>query len=75
VSLEETRRHIAEYEVRWQALRQWASGHEAEPLGRVTAAVLAEHGEPGDLSGSQGPEFYAGLAFALEAVMDEVLDA
>jgi len=73
VSLEETRRHIAVHEARWQALRQWTADNQAEPLGRVTALLLAEYGEPGDLSGSYGPEYYAGLTFALEAVMDEVL--
>jgi hypothetical protein len=73
VSLEETRRSIAAREARERAFRDWVTRNRDTPLGRVAAAALAEYGEPGDLSGSQGPEYYAGLAFTLEAIMDEVL--
>lgn len=73
MSLEETRRMIAEGEARERALRNWATEFRGTPLGRVAACILAEDEEAENLSGGHGPEYYSGLAFALGAIMDEVL--
>ena len=61
---------MTEREARERALRDWATEFRGTPLGRVTARILAED-DSGDY---QEPEYYAGLAFALGAIMDEVLD-
>lgn len=72
VTLEEAERYIAEARAREQDLRDWAAENWATPLGRVTAKLLTEDDAGDELSG-HSPDYYSGLAFALGAVMDEVL--
>lgn len=67
-----TERAIAEYAVRQEAMRAWAAANQDTPLGRITALLIAEDDEAEDLSGSEGPDYYSGLGFALNAIMDEV---
>jgi hypothetical protein len=66
---------IAEQEARERAFRDWTARNRDTPLGRVAACILAEDDEAANLSGSHSPDYYSGLAFALGAIMDEVLDA
>jgi hypothetical protein len=74
MTIEETRRMIAEQEARECAVRTWAAEFRDTPLGRVAGTILAEDDTAGDLSGGHGPDYYSGLAFAIGAIMNEVLD-
>lgn len=65
-------RAIAGYAARQQAMRGWAAANQDVPLGRITALLIAEDGKAEDLPGFEGPDYYGGLGFALNAIMDEV---
>jgi hypothetical protein len=67
--MDDARRHVTGREARERALRDWAAQNCGTPLGRVAARILAED----DSGDHQEPEYYAGLRFALETVMNEVL--